>query len=454
MTKASLLQLAVGGEHDKFIYSGKPDISRFLTVFNAGSNYSSQPIEILMDGPPIFGGSMHFTLDHSMGDLVNSLYLRVNLPRIDPKDDIHRDSSEEFYTKWVENVGLRLIEKATFSINGTTIVEHTGEFMRAKGNIMIEPLAYVNMTNVSSVTANNTGDSCLPSQTIYVPLMFWFCESYSKSLPLVALQHAKLKVDIKFAPIDDLLVVWTNENNVGNEIKKDWCVKSSKIMNVDCIANVVFLGTNERNKLALSSIELPITQVQYTQKTLTVSAVNNSNLMCQDVVSNCSESIDLSTFKLPMSCLLWTAQWDLLNYYNDWTNFTQKSKFYLDEPNSNLVISQGMLYRAQLLFEGLPKTPQLDDTYYSLVQSYQHGGHRVPNVNMFCFGESPASSSPNGSCNFSHINEKALNVQTRGLVYDQSKHSDPLNTVTVKVYGINHNILLIQNGLGALLWTE
>ena len=87
---------------------------------------------------------------------------------------IFRDLPEEFHTKWVENVGLRLIEKATFSINGTTIVEHTGEFMRAKGNIMIEPLAYVNMTNVSSVTAINTGDSCLPSQTIYVPLMFGF----------------------------------------------------------------------------------------------------------------------------------------------------------------------------------------------------------------------------------------------------------------------------------------
>ena len=31
---------------------------------------------------------------------------------------------------------------------------------------------------------------------------------------------------------------------------------------------------------------------------------------------------------------------DLLENYNEWTNFTQKSELYLDEPNNNLLISQ------------------------------------------------------------------------------------------------------------------
>ena len=256
MSKASLLQLASSGEYDKFIYSGKPDINRFLTVFNAGSNYASQPVEILLDGSQTFGGNLHFTLDHSLGDLVNKLYLRINLPIIEPDKDISKDNGADFYCSWVKKVGLRIIEKVSISFNGKTIVEHTGEYMNAKGNVSIEPNAYINMINVSKAQASNDGNSCLPEQTLFVPLMFWFCDSYSNSLPLIAMSNVNIKIDLKLRNLDELLIIWENDENNNNVIKRDWCITRNKNLNIDCIANMVYLGTDERALISRSVLEL------------------------------------------------------------------------------------------------------------------------------------------------------------------------------------------------------
>ena len=43
----------------------------------------------------------------------------------------------------------------------------------------------------------NKPSTQIDSQTIYVPLKFWFTQNINKALPLIALQYHKVEIEIK-----------------------------------------------------------------------------------------------------------------------------------------------------------------------------------------------------------------------------------------------------------------
>ena len=43
------------------------------------------------------------------------------------------------------------------------------------------------------------------SYTLYIPLLFWFCRDISMALPIVALEFSDVKINIKFANLDEII---------------------------------------------------------------------------------------------------------------------------------------------------------------------------------------------------------------------------------------------------------
>lgn len=343
----ALMQLIAYGAQDIYL-TGNPIITYFKTVYRRHTNFAMESILQSFDGVVGFGKKVSSVITRN-GDLIMGAYIQATLP--DLLEKAHSGAPQYRYTRWVDNVGHYLIKEVSIEIGGRVIDTHFSDWLEIWSQLTVpasmmpgylkmigqDPLnalgqatglqrdVFSNSQNdlVSSVhtAPYKASSTTLKGRDIYIPLQFWFCRNVGLALPLVALQHHEVKLNVEFRPVHQLVML-----NIGDHTEKglpkltNWAntsslhttnIQQSAELDAALWIDYVFLDTDERRRFAQVSHEYLIEQVQclpehYVNTTTTVGSVSNL-------------TIDLF-FNHPVKELVWVAK--PYESTKEWNNFT------------------------------------------------------------------------------------------------------------------------------------
>ena len=353
-----LMQLIAYGAENLYL-TGNPQITFFKTVYRRHTNFAMEYIDQYFVSLPSFSEDEETISTIKIernADLIYDCYLVYDLP------DIYSDDLFKF--KWVNNVGLRIINYIEIFVDGQLLDKQYGQWMyiwneltlslskrpaynRLIGNIdaLTDPkFSHGFYNGVNSVPS-------IPSTRLMIPLEFWFCKNPGLAIPLIALQYNEITINVHFNGLNDLFLIEhqgityspKNKLDLVNDINTnitdgnytaaeevvataylDTLNNSSLIWyyingsstagiwteNTFILANYIYLDDDERRKFALSSHEYLMTQT---------TRFENGGLKGTNNVIEYK-------YQHPVKEYVWVFQRDDFINNNDWTNFTNQAR--------------------------------------------------------------------------------------------------------------------------------
>ena len=496
------MQLVAYGAQDVYL-TANPQVTFFKQLYRRHSNFAMESIEQTFNGVGNFGKRVQCTISRN-GDLITRIYVQVTLPAIDSTILGTNVNSSAF--SWVPYLGQYMIDNVYVEIGGQQIDKHYGEWLHIWNELTLpvgKQLAYLNMVNgyggvpltgsgqacgacvtevdaydAQTLACNNAhiksvGDdcafgnstvtygavnaipvnNCIPEQTLYIPLEFWFNRHTGLALPLIALQYHEVKINVEFNQLQYLcniqqssVATGANSLNILNNVANQGLVACSLYV------DYIYLDTEERRRFAQVAHEYLIEQLQFTGT---------------ESVTSTSNKIQLS-FNHPCKELIWVVQ---NPSYNDCLSLTNAPWRYSDAQLGNPVAV------AKIQLNGQDRFTEREGSYFNFVQPYQHHSNTpATGINVYSFALKPEDLQPSGSCNFSRIDNAVLNLtltpQTfftnvvpfslNALPPNESASdsgqftyaSQKQSSANVNIYATNYNVLRIMSGMGGLAYSN
>ena len=134
----------------------------------------------------------------------------------------------------------------------------------------------------------------------------------------------------------------------------------------------------------------------------------------------------------PCKELVWVVQPDSNAAANHWSDYSNNG--------ADTIVD------AKLQLNGQDRFSTRLAGYFNLVQPYQHHT-RIPSVGIYVysFALNPEQHQPSGSVNMSRIDNATLLLTTVAA---------PNNTVKLRVYAVNYNVLRVMAGMGGLAYSN
>ena len=423
-----LLQLAAYGAQDIYL-TGNPQITYFVGVYRRHTNFAIQSVPQYFTGNADFGQKVYCLVDR-IGDLINQMFLRVQLPDIS-QYNYNDDAGNLVEYYWVNSIGHAIIKIIDVEIGGVVIDRQYGLWMEIWGELSTpvgKKAGYNSMIGKSDYPVNLDNGGALD---LYVPIYFWFCRNVGLSLPLIAIQSQEVRFNVTFRQYQELIISTTGvpiiTNNNPLEITRTW-------FDIDYI----FLEDDERKVFAKNNHQYLIEQIQVYATSLTSNGLRQDptdpNKMTR--IPDLNQNI-LLDFNHPVKELYWVIQNStVLSVYpyggNEWYNFSTESY------KNGKVNGTDPMIRGKLIFEGQELFDTKDAKFFRTVVPYQRHTN-VPNnfIYIYSFSLNPEEFQPSGACNFSRIDSQMLYLEI----------SDQLIDPIITIFASNYNILNISGGL-------
>ena len=358
-----LMQLVAYGSQDVYL-TGNPQITFWKVVYRRHTNFALESVEQTFNGTAAPGSSAVATISRN-GDLIHKCYIviKAKAPVTDAK------------------AAHNLIESVELEIGGQQIDKQYGDWMSMWNELSLsddKQAGYKEMVK---------GDE---NDMLYIPLQFYFCTNPGLALPLIALQYHEVRIKVKFGG---------NAGDFDSGDAKLW-------------VDYVYLDTDERRRMAQSSHEFLITQLQ----------ADGGN------TAKAGGDVARLNFNHPVKELVWCydsaglgEQGTLKQLHSDATH--------------------------KLTLNGHDRAAPREGKYFTHVQPYQHHT-RIPignKIGVYSFALKPEESQPSGSCNFSRID----NAQLCTKIADVGATAE-----TLKIFATNWNVLRIMSGMGGLAYSN
>lgn len=382
----------------------------------------------------IFFEAMNVGLDKS---IKTQDFFRLDLLE---KQKAHLDEqNENIKFAWVERIGHAIIEEIEVKIGGRRIDRHYGDWI----NIWYELSANRHMEDIYNKMIGN--DDILtnfdrtkkPEYKLRIPLQFWFCRYSGLSIPLVSLEYHDVTFHVKFRNINDvayieenkmIFVSETQDQIILNEVPAELGLNIEATLLIDYI----YIDSPERRRFAQASHEYLIEQVQVFERR----DVRQSNLQ-----------IVLNNFVHPSKELIWVAQRD--SYTDNFSGFIKLrwNNYSLTEENKGNPIQY-----TTMDFHSYNRVSRREGNYFNYVQPYETH-HTTPSdgINMYSFSIFPEENQPSGSANLSRLSRVQLQLELDPILFSEDVTNG--ESLTVRVYTRNYNILRFISGLAGMAWT-
>jgi hypothetical protein len=300
-----LMQLIATGVMDTYL-TGNPQITYFKSVYRRYTNFSMESRKLNFNGTTQFGQTS--TCNISKGpDLLYKLYIQSKLPEI--KKTLS-SNTDYFSFRWLNWVGHRLIKNSRIQLGGSEIDKNPGEWLHLWNELSQKnghQEAYAEMvgnvpglTQINSIQGSTIDKSVVKEYKLYIPLQFWFCKNPGMAIPLVALQHTNVEIEVEFEKLDNL--IWASLQS-STQVKSS--IGSSALDNLNNIslesyiyADYIYLDNDERKRFANNPHEYLIETVQ---------EKGTTNFEGSSASSNVSKTFTLS-FTHPVKELVWIVQ--------------------------------------------------------------------------------------------------------------------------------------------------
>lgn len=430
------------------------EVSFFKSSYRPYVNFAMEAIEQTISNADF---NRKFTVDISRsGDLILDMVLEVTLPTITAAvagggDDL---------VSWVDNLADTMIKTCEINVGGQQIDKtysewHTiwneltlPESKRAGYNDLIgqenvQEVVGASVTDVTVQTANvderyqrpvtyryeglqTPKRSHSAAEVRFVP-RFWFCDNPGLALPLIALQYHQVKVIFEMRPLSELLV-FSDADGALTEARPT--LDSARLF-----VNYVFLEAAERRITAKKSHEYLITQLQFTG---------------EESLTQSQPAIRLG-FNHPCMELVWAAREDGATNANQWTNFETfetNVPAAVGDPGYDLLAGANPFNSAYLQIHGQDRFSVRTGDYFTRFQPYKYHT-RIPKskgIAVYSFSLNPESKQPNGTANFSRIDNPTLRLNMRQI-------SATYNGVLF-VYARNVNLFRVAGGMGGVAFAS
>ena len=334
------------------------------------------------------------------GHLLNSLYLVVTLPTL----QIPSGSSFIGYTN---AVGYAMIDSIELLMGEIVIVRQSGEMLEMLDYLTVD--ASKKKANDSMVGRYDNVDvlnlSAKKEQTLTIPLKYWFTKSLDASLPIVSLRNHKIKIRIKLKKFQDLVTY------DGNILPTNTSI-------IDCyLMGDYYLLPQE--SVPLDSEKQVFVIEQYQQINFNI----NSGVL---------SSIYNLLFTKNIKEILFVIQDNKSAINNDYFNYGSRDP---SNQGSEFIKNVTLLLNGNTRFDTTPEV-----FYRNTVVTKYHtcAGNR----NIYCipFSETPEINQPTGGLNLSLYSNIELMLE-----YLQGNPN-----CTLMVFGINYQVLTIQNGISSV----
>ena len=481
MAGGGLIQLVSIGAQDVYLV-GNPQITFFKVTYQRHTNFARECIEQTIQGTQGFGQRITVSIARS-GDLVGPMHVEFVLPALNSFVSASLPSvynsinalgtslpthTGDFNWCWVNYVGYRLLDEVTIEIGGQPIDRHYPVWYymwfelstpAAKREGLQKMVGGYDVTELPLGLFNNA----TAQKTLYVPLVFWFNNHPGLALPLIALQYHEVKLFIRVAPLNDVVVALpsTNVTDVTDVLGIEWNIpanvttagpfargtSNAPALSLSVWADYYYLDSEERRRFAQLSHEYLIKQVQ--QVTSTLSSIQGSQ----------HGLIDYKTLNHPVSFNVWGFRKNITGSAPDWTNFTNSPPFLQ-------FLGLSIMNTHRLVLNGNERYNSKAADYYNLVQPYNHFTAIPPTgILVYSYALQPVEHQPSGSLNFSRI-DNASNRFTliadltadNGILADASIAFDAWNPTNPSydafVYAVNYNVLRIMSGMGGIAYSN
>jgi hypothetical protein len=160
-------------------------------------------------------------------------------------------------------------------------------------------------------------------------------------------------------------------------------------------------------------------------------------------------------FNHPVKMLVWVLQRQdnaaqIGTAYNDWFNYSTARP---GTPNPDQALD--LLQDAKLVLNGTDRFAFQPQTYFRLVQPYQHLT-RIPNkpIYIYSFALRPEEWQPSGTCNFSRLDTVQLHYNLATWTTGQRSALGLTQYGQFQLFAVNYNVLTVVNGMGGLKYAS
>jgi len=455
-----LMQLVAYGAQDVYL-TGQPKVTFFQAVYKRHTNFAMENIQQTVNGTPSNSGRVSVTIARN-GDLVGDMYIRLQ-PLASSAN--LTSTNANFDMNWVAERSVASIE---LTIGGQRIDKHYQSWWRLYAELFLgesDKINYGKMASSAVPLADSTN-----TNSVYLPLLFFFNRNPGLYLPLIALQYHEVRMDF------DLTAYFSSYFGASSPVFEVW-------------ANYVYLDTEERRRFAQKGHEYLIEQVQHTGgDSITLASAPSTT------GSPISQTIRLS-FNHPVKELIWCYQNTVSTAYNSMWNFSSSASnvnvtcaptpvlatgalphtvgcprlssnifatagsqltsnatagiFWVEEGSSNVAaasqVEVGPLQNFKLVLNGQDRFKEQAGKYFNQYQPYvYHTGVPYPGIYAYSFALQPEEHQPTGTCNFSRIDNAQVAINIKGCA------TTPLQ----RMFAVNYNILRIQSGMGGLAFSN
>ena len=486
-----LLQLVAYGSQN-FYLNGNPSLSFFKKVFKPYTNFSTESIKLNFNRTTINFNektTLIAKIDRN-GDMLQNMYFVFTLPSVKKyKDD---DTAFEKFN-YVKNIGEVIIDNCYVNIGGNIIDKQYGEWMHIWNELSIEASKRYgydkligNIPELYSPDDHNyfrENQIQIYERKVYVPLKFWFNRNPGLALPLISLQYHQVELVIELRPFRDLFTI-NDKKPTLNDFNKYF---SSNVLNTSLNSlmyletTYVFLDTSERTFFAVNSQDYLIEQVvQIQESSISTNAIVNLPLHnpVKELIWVIKRS-DVGTTNKWFEFI----DWEINDHYyehdehtdddgNDDNHEHDHAYAHINHSHIETERKGEIMKSACILFNGLERLERKDNSYFNLIQPYQHHTF-IPKEGIYVYSFSlfPETFQPSGSCNMSKINKVQLSIESinkikvnvertrqirndddNTLINETYNSLESLYDYDLTLYAVNYNFLRIISGLAGLAY--
>ena len=461
-----LMQLVAYGAQDVYL-TGQPKVTFFQAVYKRHTNFAMENIQQTVNGTPTNGGRVSVTIARN-GDLVGDMYIRLQ-PTQTATANL-TSTNANFDTCWVAERAIADIE---LTIGGQRIDKHYQTWWRLYAELFLsesEKINYGKMTSSPVVYPDSTN-----TNSVYLPLLFFFNRNPGLYLPLIALQYHEVRLDFdltsyftSYFGTSAVFEVWANYVYLDTEERRRFAQKGHEYL-IEQVQHTggdsITASGNPGAQTIRLSFNHPVKELIWCYTNTTATAYNsmwNFSTSCANVNVTCASSPLYTPGVLPHAAgaprlfsnillngttTLTAAQYTSNLYWieegtaNNYTVSTNAGSAALGIP----MVEVGPLYNFKLVLNGQDRFKEQTGKYFNQYQPFvYHTGVPYPGIYVYSFALQPEEHQPTGTCNFSRIDNAQVAINMK------SGYTTPLQ----KMFAINYNILRIQSGMGGLAFSN
>jgi len=218
-------------------------------------------------------------------------------------------------------------------------------------------------------------------------------------------------------------------NSVSHPVSPPPSLSPVNITNAFLLVEYIYLDQDERIRFVQTKHDYLIETINYSgQQTIE----STGRVITIDLVQPCK-------------FMVWIVQQEYLldTNNNDFFNYTD-SYVYIE----NQQIGKSLVKSETIKLNSQNRLTKRSYIYFNWIQPYQCFPHTVDEgINVYSFSIFPDKYQPSGSCNMSQIDFIQLDLTLQNIITNK-------NTVVVRTYGLEYNVLRVVNGVAGLVFTK